>query len=86
MITDAIKKSPAKMVKAPVSPTELSPAKTTRKFSPLRSVEKIKKDENPHKENNDDPASAVKSKLQRLGKLYSGKISARLVREINSIV
>lgn len=60
------------MVKPSTSATEsaVSPAKTIRKQSPISSPKKVEK---PNKENTDDPASSVKSKLQRLGKLYSGK-------------
>ncbi|XP_031779988.1 anillin isoform X3 [Nasonia vitripennis] len=74
VITDSIlKKSPTKTIKPPseVSPTG-SPAKTTRISSPPKAVEKTpKKNEELNKENGDSQSSNVKSKLQRLGKLYS---------------
>ncbi|XP_058803979.1 anillin isoform X4 [Phymastichus coffea] len=69
VITEAIaKKSPMKTSYSSTSPTG-SPAKTTRKTSPLKSP--IKNDLQTNKENGQAPASSVKSKLQRLGKLYS---------------
>lgn len=75
VITDSIlKNSPAKLKeKEPVSP-DASPAKTTRKSSPPKVVEKTPKTAvEPNKENSDSQASSVRSKLQRMGKLYSGK-------------
>ena len=57
---------------APISPTG-SPAKTTRKFSPPKTVEINKKDDKEFNKENGEKSSTVRSKLNRLGKLYSGK-------------
>ncbi|XP_014204655.1 anillin-like isoform X2 [Copidosoma floridanum] len=73
VITGVIaKKSPVKMVKASETSPTGSPAKTIRKFSPEKFEEKTpKKYEEPNKENDNNQIDSVKSKLQRLGKLYS---------------
>lgn len=58
-------KSPAKQ--SPVRQQTQSP----RKFSPVKTLAEESKEAN--KENGDNQISGVRSKLQRLGKLYSGK-------------
>ncbi|KAJ8680371.1 hypothetical protein QAD02_016158 [Eretmocerus hayati] len=67
----SVKRSPSKLTKNSISPTK-SPVKSPRK-SPDKNVERTSysHQREPNKENNDHDKSPVKSKLQRMGKLYS---------------
>lgn len=58
------------------SPAKQSPVKSSRKLSPPKTPTARDPSKESNKENGDNQVSNVRSKLQRLGKLYSGKLGS----------